>query len=290
VLLSISLNRTLWQESDVHPDYFDQRGLALFHPSRIVCWMRGFINPSTRKMSACVLLATTLMIGATILAGALSGHPHYHFGEGRIMTLFSGFLLLAIAWLSFHIGRIRHVAPDRTFWKPQTAIWGIMALGFTYLALDEMTQIHESLDKGIHRLFRIEETNLTDRIDDAIVGMYGVIGIAGIAIYRKELVQHRQALPFLIVSFILFFMMVACDFLTSRPDVLEMFFEPGSGRRLRTWLSVAEESLKIYSGACFLLASCSALQRVKEERASSSSCKDVCFAAGSIVKAPEQQL
>ena len=200
-----------------------------------------------------VPVATTVLIASAIFAGARAGDPYRYFKEKTITTFFSASLLLAIGWLCRRMRQLRHVAPARNFWKPETAIWGIMALGFGYLALDELVQIHESIDKLAHQLFRIKESNFTDRLDDAIVCLYGIAGIAAIFVYRKELVHHRHALPFVIAGFALFFIMVGLDFLTSRIELLRALFKTRLTGTIVTTFAIAEESCKLYAGACFFL-------------------------------------
>ena len=48
-------------------------------------------------------------------------------------------------------------------------VWGLIAGGFVFLAVDEALQIHERLDFVIHKALNIRETALTDRLDDAII-------------------------------------------------------------------------------------------------------------------------
>lgn len=64
-----------------------------------------------------------------------------------------------------------------SFWRDPSVVWAIIASGFLFLAADEVLRIHENLDQLIHYVFGLKETNLTDRIDDLIVGMYGLVGI-----------------------------------------------------------------------------------------------------------------
>ena len=47
------------------------------------------------------------------------------------------------------------------------------------------------MDKVLHRAFAIQKTRLTDRLDDPIVGLYGIVGITALCVYRKELARHR---------------------------------------------------------------------------------------------------
>ena len=216
-----------------------------------------------QKIVFSALLGTALVIGGGVFAGLRAGNALRCFEEKTIATFYSGFLLLGIAWLCFQMRRLRHVAPGRTFWKPETAIWGLMALGFAFLAVDEVAEVHESMDKLIHRVFRLRETNLTDRIDDMIVGLYGLTGIGALFAYRKELTRHKHVAPFLAAGIILFFAMVALDALTNRMDVLRAVFKANLTADLVTVLVVAEESCKLYASASFFLGLYSAVHRAR---------------------------
>ena len=216
-----------------------------------------------RRAVVIVLLATTSVIGVAVLAGARAGNPVRYFEEKTLATFCCALMLLAIAWCCYQMRQQRHVSSERTFWKPETAIWGLMSFGFAYLAVDEVAQIHESMDKLIHRVFHIQETNLTDHLDDVIVGLYGVGGIAALIAYRKELAQHRHVMPFLVAGMVLFFLMVGFDYLTNGPEILGAIFKRNLTQGLMATFKIAEEALKLYASACFLLAFYSAVYRIK---------------------------
>jgi len=216
-----------------------------------------------RKGVFIVLLATTLVIAVAILAGVRAGNPVRYFEEKTLATFFCALMLLAIAWCCNRMRQQRHVAPERTFWKPETAIWGLMSFGFAYLALDEVAQIHESLDKLVHRVFRIRETSLTDRLDDVIVGLYGVGGMGSLIVYRKELAKHRHVMPFLVTGGILFFLMMGFDYLTNGHEILGRIFKRNLTRGLMDFFLIAEEALKLYASACFLLAFYTSAYRIE---------------------------
>ena len=51
--------------------------------------------------------------------------------------------------------------------------------------MDDRFMFHENLDKGIHALFQWEETKLSDRLDDIIVGIYRLAGIIFVTANRR---------------------------------------------------------------------------------------------------------
>ncbi|RIL03877.1 MAG: hypothetical protein DCC71_14800 [Proteobacteria bacterium] len=189
--------------------------------------------------------ASLLLAGATAL-GALAGTPDLHFKEGGLVNLASGALLLWIARLASQIGRVRRAEA--------AAIWRVAAIGFAFLAADELFAIHENLDKLVHWLFGIRETPLTDRLDDAIVGLYGVAGAALAFAHRAELLRWRSARPYAVWGAALACAMVVLDAATNRSDLFETFLAEPQAKALESWLSVAEDALKLYAETCWMLA------------------------------------
>ncbi len=130
-------------------------------------------------MTSKSLVLSIVFIDVVILAAAaLTGTPpDQYFKEGKAITWLSFVQLLATAALSWHIYTLRKNAPES---KPQRhlhRLWLIIAAGFVFLAVDEIAGIHEGIDHLIHAFMNMEETGLTDRIDDVIVMAYGLVGI-----------------------------------------------------------------------------------------------------------------
>jgi hypothetical protein len=113
-----------------------------------------------------LLLANAVMLMLAALYYGLQGNVYALAKEGRIPTWISVLQLLAIAYTCYRIylDRREHATNGGGY-----RLWLVMAVGFVYLALDEKTLIHESLDKRIHAFFAIHQTVLSDSIDDAIV-------------------------------------------------------------------------------------------------------------------------
>lgn len=198
-----------------------------------------------------ILTADAAVIALALAYGHVVGNLDATFGEIGFVTFFSFFQLAAIAFVCERIGRARRAA---AFGGGAGArIWRLMALGFAFLALDEVAQIHEKLDYLAHSLFIGEETALSDRLDDLIIAAYAVVGLWVMHRYREELLQHRAMRPFLVAGFVLLALMVVVDALTNREDLAALVFEDRS--TLRTVLAVAsvcEEGLKLAAEGCFL--------------------------------------
>ena len=117
-----------------------------------------------------------------------------------------------------------------------------IAIGCAFLAMDDKFMFHENLDKAMHSLFNWEETKLSDRLDDIIVGIYGVAGIVFVSINRKNFAFSPRFITYAKYALGLAFIMVLCD----------MRSIYGIGENLNEALSHLEEWTKIF-GSGFLL-------------------------------------
>ena len=186
------------------------------------------------------------------------------FSEGGFITKLSGFQLLVIAWLSYKIFQARRVKRRHSLWRDSSAVWLIVALAFLFLTVDDLFMIHENIDDLIHEVFNMQETALTDRIDDFIVGLYGLAGIGVLFIFRDELKAYREAFPFFIFGFVLFFIMVPLDMLINRNDILPLIFDHDQVDVLNIWITLVEDSLKVFAEAFFILGFYAILQKAKQ--------------------------
>ena len=209
-----------------------------------------------------VLLWNLLAVGAAVIIYIYTGTNH--FKESGFITILSTFQLLAISRLSYKILQSRNVQPRCSLWRVPSAIWGLMSLGFIFLAADELFRIHENIDRMIHYIFNLQETGLTDRIDDVLIGLYGLVGIAILFVYRNELKAFKEFLPFFACGFVLLFSMVGLDVLTNRNDILPLLFDPDQAIVLHVWFSHAEDALKVFAEAFFILAFYAVLQKAKQ--------------------------
>lgn len=200
-----------------------------------------------------LLIILTIDIIAIIIALILGETPDHYFGEEGFITDLSFFQLLVISGLAGIIFIMRIFRSGWKGWKAPFFVWLFIAIGFIYLALDEVWMIHENMDFSFHRFFNIRETGITDRIDDIIIGFYGLIGLMVLYFYRKELKKYREVLPLLIVGFILLFSTVVLDILTNRMDILiKLISNIHLVIKLHSWLSAIEEIFKIIAEGVFI--------------------------------------
>jgi len=201
---------------------------------------------STKSILFSVLLFDILAIGTALLFGFMKGDFGEYFGEHYPITWLSFVQLIIISGLSWSVFKLYKVKFNLHDWRSPHTIWAIIAVVFLFLACDEKFGIHEALDRFIHWGLNIKETPLTDRLDSILIGLYGLIGIAGLYYYREELKKYVAIYPFLLVGFILLFASVGLDILTDRHDIIHNI-------ALHNWLTVIEESFKVLSECMFLV-------------------------------------
>ena len=129
-----------------------------------------------------------------------------------------------------------------------------MSLGFLFLAFDEFLSIHEQMDRWIHWIFNMEETGLSDRIDDFIILLYGVAGVIIIYFHRSEFSNLGALYKYLTLGFALLLIMVLLDAFGNRDDYIAYI---GVEESLRSGImkavSFTEELTKLLSQIVFLL-------------------------------------
>ncbi len=204
------------------------------------------------------LILTVLVLNIILLAmGFAEGDVSEHFGEDRLGTNLSVILLVLLAITNFRIYRFRMAH----------LIWLLMGLGFLFLAYDDLFKFHEGLDKDIHRTLNMTETSLTDRLDDFIIGIYGLIGIAALFIFRAEISRYRILLPYLFVGFAVFGASVVLDIATNDSAILRWLGIPADIRpALKNGLATFEEVCKLMAEAIFLAGFFHVLRRVRSEQ------------------------
>ena len=207
-----------------------------------------------------LIVFDTIAIILAIVLGIHEGRPLFHFGEHHFITWISVLQLLTISFLSYSVFQTRRRTLEHFDWRAPFIVWAIISLGFFFLAMDDLFKIHESLDHRIHEIFNLKETAFTDRFDDMLVGVYGLIGISVLYACRGEIKKYRQVFPFLIYGFVLLFIMVALDILGNRNDILMKLVRSDLVAPIHICVAVAEDSVKVFAGSFFLVGFYGALQ------------------------------
>ena len=208
------------------------------------------MQTSSRHFLLTLLLFDIVLLVGAVLHGYYDHHHHvlYHFKEGRLITFLSSFHLVAIALLSWIIYESERSEKNVDSKKNQSFIWLLIAMGFLFLAFDEVMKIHESIDFFVHDVFSIKETALSDRLDDLLVLLYVLVGAGLLYANRQTLLRF---LPFvkssMITGFILVGVMIVLDALTNRHDLI-------TNDALHDLFSILEEVAKILAEYVFLMA------------------------------------
>jgi len=240
-------------------------------------------TPSHLAYSHFVIWLNLLVIISTVVISSPQGALEQQFDEGGFITYFSVIQLFVIAYMAYRVFKQRskdyaveyatasetarsrtrnmqsiptktNIKPNINPWKSQIAIWAIISFGFAFLALDDLWMIHERLDMAIHRVLQWEETGVSDRLDDLIVGLYGIVAIALLAIYRHELKRYKAVLPQVIAGFAILFVMVGIDVLANRDDIFLMLLSAEATEGIMSWIFVLEEGCKLLSEGFFMIA------------------------------------
>lgn len=210
---------------------------------------RNISTISHKNILRMVIIVDVIAISIALI----TGNAPKHFAEAGFMTCFSFTQLLIIAAVAREIFIVRKGGAKAKVLKQPYVIWAVVAAAFVFLSIDEIATVHEHIDVFIHNIFMIRETALTDRIDDILVGGYGLLGLAGFYIYRVELKEYKKAFPLFIAGFIFMFIMVCLDILTNRDDIFRLFIsDPSVLYYLDYWLKIAEDIFKIMAEGVFI--------------------------------------
>ena len=208
--------------------------------------------PTAAFLRRVLSINAAAIVAAVVIGLSKNGDPSRYFGEGRILTVFSCLQLLATAYYCWKTARSRGM--DRNSLKSPGTLWLILAAGFVFLAADDALLIHENVDRRLHEIFNIQETAISDRLDDVLIAMYAATALAILYAYRRELVTFRAIFPYLKIAFALTMLQVLLDALGNRPDVLSEIFDDRSTIEAAVdWVDVAEGSAQFFAEALFLV-------------------------------------
>ena len=229
-----------------------------------ICRRASHLAPNMVRRIPIILIVDLLAIIFIVVMYFKTGEADL--GESSILTYISGAQILGVAVLSALIFRARTSGSAKKWsLKNPKIIWALIAAGFVFLTADEFFKIHENIDEGIHAMFKLEESGLSDRIDDLIILLYAVVGLIAIAAYRREFVLMKKSKLLFVAGFACLFLMVALDALTNRDDVLANFFQGDGLETALTCFSILEEGAKVVSSGFFILAFQVCLKLAKSE-------------------------
>lgn len=212
---------------------------------------------SLKSLSLRVLLLNAVAVSLAVVIYQLGGRDH--FGERGFITFLSTLQLLYTAWLAHKILQAQRflLSADK---QPQLVLWRMITFGFIFLAADEFLSLHEVADLFIHDLLNMPVTNVSDRLDDLIVLLYGLLSIGLLWKYRQTFRPYKTAIALFRKGFMLLFLMIAFDLLANEQDLLEIAFTPETSNTLQIYLNQVEDTIKVFAEAVFILAFYSILQ------------------------------
>jgi hypothetical protein len=184
-----------------------------------------------------------------------TGNPGRYFGEGRFTTIISCAQLLLIAFFAgLTFLERRKATPERSIFSGPV-LWALVAAGFAFLAADEAFELHERIDIITHQILHLQETPLSDRLDDLLVALYGVIGCGILWKYRLELHSFRKVLPILVAGFACLAASVLCDIISNDETGLKWFFRDAPiPKQLNGWFSAGDGAFTLLGEGFFLAA------------------------------------
>ena len=210
-----------------------------------------------------LFIGVAALLVVAVTSGLLQSELDHQFRESGIVTYGSVLLLGLISRASFSIGRDRrdHAQP---LWRDPRAVWIAIGAGFAFLAIDDLAQVHENLDRLIHVIAGAEATALTDRLDDLIIALYGLVGLWVLWLCRSELKRFGGLLPWLGAGFAILALQVGLDVISNRDEWLDWLAVAEPARPVwRDTMTITEEAAKLFAEAAFLSGFVLALQGLR---------------------------
>lgn len=203
-----------------------------------------------------------------------------YFHEEAYTTQLSALQLLIASGLAWAVFRLQidtiNLKKLRKFnlrsLQSPSALWLIIALGFMFLAIDEIWQLHEGvIQNSIFALFNLKKNFITVRINDFVILLYGLLGVISVYFYlpaiKNDRDRNHRTLQHLTIGFVLLFLMVILDTLGNRKEIpyIAQILPTATNLSLRRSLKVFEETVQLFSEAFFVGAFYSALQSARSQ-------------------------
>lgn len=214
------------------------------------------------------LLAYLLIFDAAVIIFTLisADDPKIYYGEFQLVTFISFIKLLAISRVNWNIFKSKGGTVRGINFNNDYALWLIISAGFLFLALDDLFLIHEGTDKLIHFILGMKETGLTDRIDDLIVVVYGVLGLLILYSYRHEIYRYRRSLSYIVFGFGFLFIRIVIDIITNRNDIIPLIISDENVETyLNNFLAITEGATKLLAQSFFLAGFYYCLRKTEQE-------------------------
>jgi hypothetical protein len=208
------------------------------------------LNISLMKVHAAIIYLLSILVILCGIALAPDAHPTKWFDEKQTVTAYSGLLLYTCAFVSglnyLTCRTLSHVDPIRRSLK---SLWALAIPGFGFLMADEFFVMHEGIGRFLaYRVLRLTASSFADHFDGFVILAYGLVGLAALLYYFRELKQVPCFFTYLAVGAIFAVTSVALDL---RID--------------SAWSIYVEDGAKVLANASFLLACISSTTRDYQE-------------------------
>ena len=169
------------------------------------------------------------------------------------MTILSCLQLLFGAYLAKKIFSIAKNSVNPSLFKNRR-FWQIVSIGLVFLAFDDAFGIHESIDRLLHSLLDIQETDISDLADDLIVGGYLLVFLAYVASQWKAIQIFQRSFIYFQIGFVLTLIMIVFDAASNNRLFVSMLTDNSDRQRfLQIWFGTFEDSIKIYAEGLFIV-------------------------------------
>jgi hypothetical protein len=205
---------------------------------------------------------TALILVGVLLAAALGRPLTWWFGERHPMSWVSFGLLLFIAGFAKRIGLAR---PPSAGVRDSRTLWPLLAVVFVYLACDDLLAIHEGIDDRLCLLFGLDRNGWADQINDAVVGLYGGVGVFALVLFWKETLRFLPAWRYFLAAAAMSLVMFVFDWASNGPNypLARYFGERPLVQRAIVIMGTGEDILKIYAEVLFVCAFAAVLERAR---------------------------
>ncbi len=199
-----------------------------------------------------IIFVDTACVAMALLLGV---DPQQYPRVLKFITWFSCAHLALIAGVSLcSLYALDYKRVDQEDRSKEAWFWFICCAGFLYLSADEGMGLHQKLDFWLHQWLKVHETSLTDRLDDLIVLIYGIIALFVVLKFYRNVWEEKNMGFWLMVGFGLFFTMSFFDFLSNDEYFYPFFMEDRSmDKRFGILLGILEDSFKLFAEAAFLI-------------------------------------
>jgi hypothetical protein len=189
--------------------------------------------PPINLMVASVVIGTITYLALAIVIRPTGTSREFNFIQesGAVTALSAIFLAMASA---FSIGAltISIRASDRATW-----LWGVMALGFGFLAMDELLQFHERVGKVLDHT---AGSGPFRGWNDVIVILYGLLALPIAGALLPTILRYRHVLELFTLAFFFYGVHTVIDSTQEPPTTLSV---------------ICEESAKLICGVFLMLGS-----------------------------------